>query len=330
MFTFVFKLYNNHKSMQDGIRSRRWFGTSFVLESDQGRDEDWYKQYTKRLADTILQHGALWCVAQFERGEGGRAHLQFCIQFGEAKSRQSVRRLECWPSQPHLEPARGTPAQCYAYCSKECGRICEGFEAGRRPSPGSRKDLADIYYRLRSDGDELKRVADEYPGQYMRYGRAFRDAKSFFDPELCRRQAVLLWGPTGTGKSRNARWVVGDRRIYDKPDGKWWDGYDGEEITIWDDFDPEETTIKSLLRLIDWVPARIEIKGAFARCASEWFIFTNNKELFDWYGEKDDDFKEALERRFTFIIHLTDVATFKKGNEQDWVEAGFKQIKLNF
>ena len=45
----------------------------------------------------------------------------------------------------------------------------------------------------------------------------------------------MLWGPSGTGKSRfvAARWPDA---FWKAPESKWWDGYSGQETVVLDDF----------------------------------------------------------------------------------------------
>ena len=45
----------------------------------------------------------------------------------------------------------------------------------------------------------------------------------------------MLWGPSGTRKSRfvAARWPDA---FWKAPESKWWDGYSGQETVVLDDF----------------------------------------------------------------------------------------------
>ena len=45
----------------------------------------------------------------------------------------------------------------------------------------------------------------------------------------------VLWGPSGTGKSR---WVAATwpDAFWKAPESKWWDGYSGQETVVLDDF----------------------------------------------------------------------------------------------
>ena len=45
----------------------------------------------------------------------------------------------------------------------------------------------------------------------------------------------MLWGPSGTGKSRFVAACWPDA-FWKAPESKWWDGYSGQETVVLDDF----------------------------------------------------------------------------------------------
>ena len=265
--------------MQDeqGRRCRRWFGTAFVLADNQLQNKEYFIEQTERL-ENIVEDEASWFVGQYERGESGRAHLQFCIHFPEARTRRVVAGLECWPQKPHLEPARGTVEHCVAYCSKEAGRICPGVELGVRPAQGTRNDLVAIYWRLRRDGHRLRDVADDYVGQYMRVGASFHRAQNLYKPLVQERAGIVIWGPTGTGKSRNSLRAIRQIDYYDKANSQWWCGYDNEAVVLWDDFAWRKQDFESIFTLMDWRPTRVQTKFGSRSINAKWFIFTANDD----------------------------------------------------
>ena len=70
----------------------------------------------------------------------------------------------------------------------------------------------------------------------------------------------MLWGPSGTGKSRfvAARWPDA---FWKAPESKWWDGYSGHETVVLDDFKDYGMPLVDLQRLLDWYPLWVEVKG---------------------------------------------------------------------
>ncbi len=310
-------------------RSRLWVGTSQCPEEDQHHDEDYYSQWASDIA-TDVKSECEWYCGQFERGEQGRAHLQFTVYFTNAVGMRHVKELcgGIWPQPPHLEIAKGNAESNKRYCSKDDGRLGVGAEVGIMPRQGKRKDLEEIYHRLRHDGEGIRSVADGFAGQYMRYSRSFEKARDFHEAKAKERFGILLYGESGTGKSRNAGHIIGEREFYDKCLHKWWDGYDGEEVVIWDDFDWEGERLREFLRLFDWRPARIQKKGATCQINTTMFVFTSNETIDTWWPEASEAHRRALERRFKFIVNIQDgdVARFEKGTEEDWLECGLLKL----
>jgi hypothetical protein len=311
-------------------RARLWVVTSQIPPENQHANLDYFENESARIQESLrrlLRNNSLrWAVGQLERGERGRAHLQCALAFRNGVRMSTVKELIDWPSQPHCEKARGSAEQNAVYCSKEQGRICVGFEVGDRPAQGQRSDLVEIYERLRRNGDNVVEVADDYPGQFLRYGRAFRDAASFFKPRPMERYGILLWGDTGTGKSRNAANIAGPQAYY-KDDSQWWEGYARERFVIWDDFDWEEQRLKRFLKIFDHHPTRVPVKGTSATISSEIFIVTSNETIDEWWPDAKERHRDALKRRFRYIVEIFDGGyRFDKGNEIAWLDAGLKKI----
>lgn len=89
---------------------------------------------------------------------------------------------------------------------------------------------------------------------------------------------VILWGASGTGKTRTATEEFPDAYLLTKPnaDGNvWFDGYDGEDVVIIDEF---YGWIKYdlLLRICDRYPLQVPVKGAMVQFKATTIVFTSN------------------------------------------------------
>ena len=85
-----------------------------------------------------------------------------------------------------------------------------------------------------------------------------------------------------------------------EPKGKWWDGYEGQDVVVIDEF-YGWFEWDYLLRLTDRYPLILEgkaISGGF-QFTSKIIIFTSNKHWNNWYPNIQD--RSPLERRFECI-----------------------------
>ena len=95
----------------------------------------------------------------------------------------------------------------------------------------------------------------------------------------------VLWGPSGTGKSRfvAARWPDA---FWKAPESKWWDGYSGHETVVLDDFKDYGMPLVDLQRLLDWYPLWVEVKGERPHAGQE--VRHHGEHLpDDWYVRGD-------------------------------------------
>ena len=116
-------------------------------------------------------------------------------------------------------------------------------------------------------GTPLQRVAQEFLGIWVAHGRGLVDLRKQLGLDADRRsfgpegpEVWVLWGPSGTGKSRFVakRWP---KAFWKSPEAKWWDGYAGQEVVVLDDFKDYAMPLVDLQRLLDWYPLWVEVKG---------------------------------------------------------------------
>lgn len=132
---------------------------------------------------------------------------------------------------------------------------------------------------------------------YLEYHEQARDPNDAVEVHV-------LWGLTGTGKSRAVRELTMHDRVYNHPmDGdKWWPGYDGEEIIIFDDLRGNCFPFNYLLKILDRGPVRCQTKGSYRQVRGLKFFITSNAHPRDWYNILGDRIDQLL-RRMTTITH---------------------------
>lgn len=298
-------------------RSRRWCFTLNELGVTNANDERGdrvgaFEEYVTRVLAVIEEDRHQdelldYIGGQIEENKQGGLHWQ-----GVLHCRQPValQRLIDWflPQHPHFERMRGSWAQAKAYCQKTESRVVAYRDAGVEPDQGCRTDLADLYNRLRSGESKLE-VADAFPGQFVRYHRAFDAIQSLVPHRGINdsTNAVFIYGPPGVGKSRFARNLVStvlDHTFWfaNIPGHAWFDGLEPfHKFAIFDDCDSSLLPVRTLLRMLDYGPLTVNIKGQSAKWRVKTAIFTNNHDLELTFPHEP---QHAVTRRFQVVIRF--------------------------
>ena len=266
-----------------------------------------------------------YLIYSYELASTGTVHIQGYVSFDKQMRLGVITKL--LPG-AHFEVRRGSHSQAKKYCSKtEDETFLDGpYEFG------DDSDIPDNQ-RQRTDLDDIKKAIDEgakmgdlwekYFKTTSRYYKAFEqylDVKSkhreYKDGE--KPKIVIMWGPSGTGKSTRARKDYPGAYWLTKPSQNtstvWWQGYSGEEVVVFDEF-YGWIPYDLLLRILDFYQVTVEKKGSSAKLAAKTFIFTSNKHPDEWYPKVKDT--TALKRRireFGTIEYLGE--NFNESTEQ--------------
>lgn len=127
------------------------------------------------------------------------------------------------------------------------------------------------------------------------------------------RKVVILWGGTGTGKTRSVYNKYPE--VYKVPAGgrgrvPWMDGYDGQEVALFDEFNGQ-ISLPTILQMTDRYAMQVQVKGGFVQWAPKLVVFCSNVDPEMWWTDKDDhtslDSRAAFNRRVVKVVHLPEV-----------------------
>jgi len=231
-----------------------------------------------------------------EVGEKGTPHLQGHVRF-KRNYRLSALKKIC--NRTHWEEAK-----CEDFNYELKGDNI--YVRDERKKKGQRSDLERVADMARG-GSSIREIANEYPGQFIRYGRGIRDLMGVMvEPRNTPPNVVVYWGETGTGKSRKARedFQGKDYYVWTPQRGKWFDGYMGHKNVIFEEF-RGQLPLGFILTILDRYECPVEYKGGTTEFVGTEIIITSPKHPRDWYENMDNDNAEAqLLRRISVIVNL--------------------------
>jgi len=238
-----------------------------------------------------------------ERGEEtGYLHWQLLVILEKKSRRRAVKSIFGETTSCRL--SRSEAANAYVW--KDETAITETrFELGsmpiRRSAPA---DWTAVY-------DNAKRGRlDDIPADIRTrcYNQLRRIQGDHLEPIAMERKVFVLWGATGTGKSRRA-WDEAGFHAYPKdPRSKFWDGYRNHQHVVFDEF-RGGIDISHMLRWLDRYPVLVEVKGSSTVLSAEKIWITSNIHPRNWYPDLDVATLEALLRRLEITQFFADGST---------------------
>ena len=167
---------------------------------------------------------------------------------------------------------------------------------------GKRSDLNSAVEAV-MEKKTLKQVAMDHPATFVRYGKGLMHLRSLLIEERAEEpQVVVLYGETGSGKSRQAREMLSEDKWTWYPQmGQWFDGYDGQKEVLFEEF-RGQIPLGFLLILLDRYGCRVQYKGGSCEFCANKIIITSPCHPRSWYEKcENEDVWAQLKRRITII-----------------------------
>jgi len=263
-------------------------------------------------------------IANKEMGASGTPHYQGYVEFDNPVA---ISHLNNWVFTGHYEIRKGTQLEAIRYCVKDFldddnepivvfdiplselesyglvtfgldkTQLLTAFLKGLEHKKISKLSALKI---LIDDGWTDKMIADYDFDTWCRSHRALQAYRLLcVTPRNWEMEVTVIYGPTGTGKSRLCNLEFPD--CYWKQRGKWWDNYACQEVCVLDEF-YGWLQWDVLLRLCDRYPLLVETKGGQMQFSSKAIVFTSNTLPALWY--KTGVYFDAFIRRVNKWIYM--------------------------
>jgi len=227
----------------------------------------------------------------------GTPHIQGYLHLVKHKEFGSVVRLfSQFDIKPHMEATKGSPAQNITYCKK--GGDWDEF--GTPPAQGRRTDVEQTRDMIREYGSIRPVIESGANFQCIKYAQVILP---FFEPRRDWKPTVWwFFGPTGTGKTREAMAMCPDKENLwvSAPGGKWFDGYDGHADVVLDDMRVDTFGFSFLLRLLDRYECKVEYKGGSRQFLARRIFITCPMHPLIMGWDHSEDVKQLI-RRIDFV-----------------------------
>lgn len=295
------------------LMAKRWSWTCY----------DYNQEFCDRLVNLFTTKVLKKLIFQEEKcPDSGRLHLQgfFYLE----KKLRFAQVKEILGRTTHIEVSVKDDKYNEGYCSKEdtrTGLFREKHGDFEEAGQGNRTDLGELRELIES-GKNVSEINEAEPLFIVRYARGIetsvqlrKNARAPNQHSIC---VIVLWGPTGIGKSLWARQYCESHglsffcKTADKAgDRQWFDLYQGEKVLLLDEFTDEQVGFRELLVWTDVYKLRSHVKGNVVVGEWETVIITSNSDPAGWYARKlSNEDRAPLRRRLDHVF---------AGEEGKWI-----------
>lgn len=199
----------------------------------------------------------------------------------------------------HCEQRKGTRDQAREYCKKDG----QWTEYGKWISgQGHRSDLEEVAGSLIMGATSIQDVMENNPTLYCKYRNGLKDLAAAGTKkktkEFRKLEVILITGPTGCGKTREAMKEASYR--IQGTQLQWWQDYEQEDCICIDEYS-NDVKITELLNILDGYQLRLNVKGSHTYANWNKVYITTNLRLEQIHKDAKPAHRNALFRRITKI-----------------------------
>jgi RNA helicase/Putative viral replication protein len=232
-------------------------------------------------------------------------HLQGMIIFNKAQRGKKVKKI-IGNNKVNVRRMEGSIKTNINYTSKSKDYdkeadifITKGtFNVKQGKSAGLSEIIKDL-----KEGKKIKESIKGKEEAYIRNHVGIKDYRRMHQKDRREKTyTIVRYGQSSTGKSTIWTKDFDSENIYVLKDSNgasiWWDGYDGQELSIIDDYN-NNLPLKYMLNLMDHTPMMVDIKGGTTKFNSKKLLITTNKSPLEWFPNIDRESEHyiALLRR---------------------------------
>lgn len=245
-----------------------------------------YVEYVKHITDY-----AKYGIIGKEVGKSGTHHLQMYVEYKNPKRFTTLCKIY---EGAHIEKKRATNVEAAEYCKKEGDFIEIG--ALVPDAQGARNDLKYLAESI-EDNNNIRQMIEDNIATSNQHLTCCQKLMSIYEPPREGKPEVFWYfGKSGSGKTRKAHEMCGERPWVSKGSLDWFDGYDGHEDVILDDFRADHVPFSTLLRLLDRYEFSVPIKGGFRQWKPKRIFITTPKSITETYLYANEEVRQ-LHRR---------------------------------